>query len=410
MWQKNLEQLRLENFTYPLPDERIARYPLADRAASKLLRYRAGEITAHGFTEIVDQLPAEALLVYNDTKVIPARMAFFRPTGARIELFLLKPLPADSPMEQAMAETKEAHWSCMIGNARKWKAEEILQMDLEIAGRTVRVEARRGRKEDSDVFFTWSEPLPFVQIVEAMGQVPLPPYLNRAAEESDRQRYQTVFSRSAGAVAAPTAGLHFTPEILAALQAKGLQMAELTLHVGAGTFQPVKEQQVMHHAMHSEQIVVQRETVQQLMRHAGPVIPVGTTSMRSLESLYWLGVKLLKGQCAARYFHIEKLYPYTEEEVRFSRQEAFAAIDAFMKVEQLEQLTGETSIMLMPGYRFRVCDALITNFHQPGSTLILLVAAFIGEDWRKVYDFALAQDFRFLSYGDSSLLWRNAPA
>ena len=398
--------VKLSDYQYPLPDEKIAKFPLAERDASKLLHFEKGVISHHQFSELPDLLPTNTLMVFNNTKVIPARLIFTKPTGSKIEIFLLKPLLPSPVINEAMLATASVTWETMVGNLKRWKEEEVLQGEIAIGGQIVKVQARLADRQQRLVTLNWQpENLPFVAIVEASGEVPLPPYLNRQAEQDDRPRYQTVYSKKDGAVAAPTAGLHFTDKILERLSSKGIKTDFLTLHVGAGTFQPIKEDDVVKHPMHSEQVVIGRANLTNLISHSGNIVPVGTTSMRSLESLYWYGVKLLNQQ--GEEFLITKLFPYQKYDVQASLKESLQAVLDYMKENDLEEITGSTEIMIMPGYEFKVCNGLVTNFHQPGSTLILLVAAFTKNKWREIYEEALSTGYRFLSYGDSNLLWYN---
>lgn len=392
--------INISDFTYELPDDRIAKFPLASRDQSKLLLYsKEGTVQHRHFKDIVDLTPTGSLMVFNDTKVIPARLHFQKESGASIEIFLLNP-EAPSPLLQlVMQNTSPCTWQCTIGNLKRWKDATLLQKDL---GFTV-LSARLVDREKQWVEFTWTHSVPFAKVVEALGETPLPPYLKRNAEESDKERYQTVYSHHEGAVAAPTAGLHFTPAILKDLERKGIQEVFVTLHVSAGTFQPVKTVNAIEHTMHNEQLVVRRGTIEKLLTHTNTVIPVGTTAMRTLESLYWMGVNVLENKREP--FSISQQTPY-EQYSDYSKQQAFQALLTHLQHKEMEDLIGKTSIYIHPGYQFRVCDALITNFHQPGSTLILLVAAFVGDDWKKIYAEALKNDYRFLSYGDSSLLWK----
>ncbi|WP_339878851.1 S-adenosylmethionine:tRNA ribosyltransferase-isomerase [uncultured Algoriphagus sp.] len=396
----------LREYEYTLPQEKIAKHPLAKRDASKLLQYKEGEISHLNFSNIPDLLPAETLLVYNDTKVIPARLIFQRETGARIEIFLLQPTSPTTVIPEIMLAKHPVIWETMIGNAKKWKDGEVLKGLIPFKGDTIILHAKLIDRETRKVEFSWDNAeVAFVDVVEASGEVPLPPYLNRKPIEEDKSRYQTVYSEKEGAVAAPTAGLHFTPEIFEQLRAKGIKEAQVTLHVSAGTFQPIKSSQVTEHPMHSEQIHVNRETIEKILSHLGKVVAVGTTSVRTLESLYWYGVKLLEGK--GEDLKIEKLFPYVSRESVPSAQEAYEAIVNYMKKHGLQTIMGTTEIFIFPGYKFKIVQGLITNFHQPGSTLILLIATILGEDWKRVYGEALASDYRFLSYGDSSLLWIN---
>lgn len=388
--------LELNDYTYPLPAERIAAYPLPERDQSKLLVYRRGNIAHHQFTEIADQLPADALLIFNNTRVIAARLLFQKESGATIEIFLLEPVEPSPVVALTMQAAGQATWRCAIGNLKKWKDGVLTRR----AGHHT-LTANLIDREQALVSLTWSPAVPLATLLEHLGEVPLPPYLKRNAEPTDRERYQTVYSREDGAVAAPTAGLHFTPAVLDALRTRGIASHYLTLHVSAGTFLPIKSQSVEDHVMHAEQVTVSRDTLLAL-RGSSNVIAVGTTSMRTLESLYWFGVKLQEDTQAE--FIIDQRYAYVYNKPLPTREAAIDAILHYMDQRRLTSLSGETSIYILPGYRFRICRGLITNFHQPGSTLIVLVAAFIGADWRAVYDEALRNGYRFLSYGDSSLL------
>lgn len=394
-----IEDLALANYSYHLPDEKIAKYPLKDRSKSKLLYYHNGNITNSHFDEITNILPSHSLLVFNDTKVIPARIIFHKETGAKIEIFLLDPIAPSQIHETVMASRHECCWKVMIGNARKWKIGTSIHYTLD--DHTSLTAYREG---DDLVRFTWNSDVSFSEILSQTGHIPLPPYLNRAATKEDIPRYQTVYSRAEGAVAAPTAGLHFTSEILNSLKENGIATDYLTLHVSAGTFQPIKANSVTEHPMHNEQVIVKKQNVEQLLKHES-IVSVGTTSMRTMESLYWYGCKLAENPNAV--FFIEKLYPY-ESKNPLSKKESLTQVMEYMERNQLDVLPGNTEIFIFPGYRFRICKGLITNFHLPGSTLILLVAAFVGENWRNIYDFALNNDYRFLSYGDSSLLIPNS--
>lgn len=387
-------------YRYELPDSRIARYPLAKRDQSKLLHYHKGKINHLNFNKITDLIEPGSSLFFNNTKVIPARMIFHKDTGGQIEIFLLKPVSPSHILSLVMEEKHSVSWECMIGNFKKWRGGQRLTRQLTSKASSCSLEVQVEYR--NIVRFTWNNSaLSFAEIVEMAGHTPLPPYLHREAEPGDKPRYQTVYSEKEGAVAAPTAGLHFTPKILNALAEKKVKKSFLTLHVSAGTFRPIKTENVADHPMHSEQLVVSIQSIKDVIDAEQQVIAVGTTSMRSLESLYWFGLRLLGGN---EDFAIEKLEPYQRENELPGRKEAFEVILSWMEKRGLSQITGSTEIFIFPCYQFRVCDGLITNFHQPGSTLMLLVGAFIGEDWQKVYDEALTNDYRFLSYGDSSLL------
>ena len=396
--------VKLEDYLYHLPEEAIAKYPLAERDQSRLLVYQQEEITHRQFRELPDLLPEKSLLFFNNTKVIPARMLFRKETGAQIELFLLQPVEPSGIMSEALSQTSQCSWKCMIGNLKRWKENQPLSRLFNLNGQELTIHAELTDRSKGIVRFRWeAEKVSFAELVEAAGQIPLPPYLNRKAEESDRPRYQTVYSQAAGAVAAPTAGLHFTEKVLQQLEQKQIAIDYLTLHVSAGTFQPIKDT-VEAHPMHREQLIIHRRNIRSLLRAEGPVIAVGTTSMRTLESLYWYGVQLLQNPTASFFITKEEAYAHAENKLPESRK-AFEAVLHKMEEEKLEELWGETEIFIVPGYRFRVCKGLITNFHQPESTLILLVAAFIGPNWQQVYREALKKGYRFLSYGDSSFLY-----
>lgn len=381
--------LNLADYSYELPEARIAKHPPKERGTSKLLVYRKGTIEHYRFGNIVDQLPKGATLVFNDTKVIPARIIMYKATGARIEIFLLEPLQPSRAHEQVMNSQETCTWRCMIGNAKKWKVGTALTNE--------ELNFTATRSGDDEVTFHWKG-MTFSELLTEIGKIPLPPYIQREVEEEDQDRYQTVYSKMDGAVAAPTAGLHFTDVIIEQLEAKGVITQYLTLHVSAGTFQPIKTKDITQHPMHNEQVWVKKQTIEALLA-SSQTIAVGTTSMRTLESLYWFGVRLQHGK---KDFFILKEDPYELEAI--DKQKALQNVLDFMEENKLEQVGGQTEIFLYPGYTFRMCDGLITNYHMPNSTLILLIAAFIGEDWRKVYQAALDNDYRFLSYGDSSLL------
>ena len=399
---KKLPEIDLDQFRYELPDEYIAKYPLEKRDQSKLLYYEQGHIDHKRFSDITELIPSGSTLVFNNTKVIPARMIFYKDTGAQIEIFLLKPKAPSHILSLVMEERQTVVWQCMIGNFKKWRGGQVLKRELTGDSGACLLEVTVEQEDEKLVRFQWNNPdISFAEIVEMAGRTPLPPYLNRESEPEDKPRYQTVYSEKEGAVAAPTAGLHFTPEILSKLAKQGVKESFLTLHVSAGTFQPIKAENVVEHPMHSEQLVVPIQSIRDVIEATGMIIPVGTTSMRTLESLYWFGLRLLRGNDD---FAIDKLEPYEQEGELPSRKAAFQAIMDWMTRLNLTQITGSTEVFIFPGYQFRVCDALVTNFHQPGSTLMLLVGALIGNDWQKVYNAALNQNYRFLSYGDSSLL------
>jgi len=401
------DSLLLKDYLFDLPEEKIARYPLEQRDQSKLLIYRNGEIAHRQFSDLPEELPANAFLVFNDTRVIPARAHFQKSTGATIEILFLQPELPSRNIQEAMLIRKSCVWGCMIGNKKRWKPEEILRTMLAINNSEVTLIATYADYEKNQVQLEWSdEECTFLDIISALGTIPLPPYLNRDAEESDTTSYQTIYAAHKGAVAAPTAGLHFTPTVFEKLNARGVKHSFLTLHVGAGTFQPIKATSVNEHIMHKEQVVYSRELLTQLLLNLGHIVAVGTTSLRSLESLYWFGAELITHGNNVR-FYIEKNTPYQATN-NPSAEAALQAVLEYMDTNFLTELWGETGIFIYPGYKFRLVDGLVTNYHQPGSTLILLIAAFTGNDWRKIYKEALDHEYRFLSYGDSSLLWKSS--
>ena len=402
------KHIRISEFNYPLPDERIAKFPLPVRDQSKLLLYRHGEVTEDIFTSLPDYLPANSLMIFNNTKVIQARLHFHKETGALIEVFCLEPV---QPNDYALnfQQTEHAAWLCMIGNLKKWK-EGALKREITVKGKPLTLTAERGACHGTShwVDFRWNNPeITFADILEVFGELPIPPYLNRETQESDKETYQTVYSKIKGSVAAPTAGLHFTPRVLDALREKGVALEELTLHVGAGTFKPVKSEEIEGHEMHTEYISVNRSTLEKLVAHEGKAIAVGTTSVRTLESLYHIGVTLLHNPNATEEdLHVKQWQPYETalETAATPAVDALQAIIAYLDRHHMETLHSSTQIIIAPGYEYRIVKAMVTNFHQSQSTLLLLVSAFLHGDWRKIYDYALAHDFRFLSYGDSSLL------
>ena len=401
------KHIQIKDFNYNLPDERIAKFPLAKRDNSKLLLYRHGEVTEDVFHNIAQYLPKGALMVFNNTKVIQARLHFRKETGALIEVFLLEPyMPAD--YEQMFQTTGHCSWLCMIGNLKKWK-EGTLKRTFYVKGKEVTLVAER--KEDVHksyrVDFSWdASDVSWAELLDAVGELPIPPYLNRETQESDKTTYQTVYSKIKGSVAAPTAGLHFTPEVLADIDRHGIDCEELTLHVGAGTFKPVKSEEIQDHEMHTEYICVHRQTLEKLIRHEAKAIAVGTTSVRTLESLYYIGVKLEKTlDLSEEELHVCQWEPYENAVAKpITPIKAIENILAYLDKHGLSALHASTQIIIAPGYEYNIVKMLVTNFHQPQSTLLLLVSAFVHGDWRKIYDYALAHDFRFLSYGDSSLL------
>ena len=399
------KHIRISEFNYPLPDERIAKFPLPVRDQSKLLLYRHGEVTEDIFTSLPDYLPANSLMIFNNTKVIQARLHFHKETGALIEVFCLEPIqPNDYVLN--FQQTEHAAWLCMIGNLKKWK-EGALKREITVKGKPLTLTAERGACHGTShwVDFRWNNPeITFADILEVFGELPIPPYLNRETQESDKETYQTVYSKIKGSVAAPTAGLHFTPRVLDALREKGVALEELTLHVGAGTFKPVKSEEIEWHDMHTEYISVNRSTLEKLVAHEGKAIAVGTTSVRTLESLYYIGVLIHHNPDAAQNeLHVQQWMPY-EDKNELTPVEALQQILDYLHRHEMEALHSSTQIIIAPGYQYKIVRKMVTNFHQPQSTLLLLVSAFVRGNWRKIYDYALEHDFRFLSYGDSSLL------
>ena len=396
--------IHISDYNYPLPDERIAKFPIARRDHSKLLIYNKGEVSSDVFYNLPQYLPNGALMVFNNTKVIQARMHFRKDTGALIEVFLLE--PADpSDYELMFQTTGHCAWYCLVGNLKKWK-EGTLRREIEINGLAVTVTATRGELHGTShrIDFEWTGDLSFAEIIDAMGELPIPPYLNRETQESDKTTYQTVYSKIKGSVAAPTAGLHFTPEVLADLDAHGIQREELTLHVGAGTFKPVKSEEIEGHEMHTEYVSVRRDTIRKLIDHEGCAIAVGTTSVRTLESLYYMGLKVMRDPSLNEdQLHVAQWEPY-EVSNAVTAVTALESLLSWMDARSLTVLHSSTQIIIAPGYDYHIVKMLVTNFHQPQSTLLLLVSAFVKGDWHKIYDYALSHDFRFLSYGDSSLL------
>ena len=404
--------IHISDCQYDLPDERIAKFPVARRDQSKLLIYNKGVVGEDVFFHLPDYLPKGALMVFNNTKVIQARMHFRKTdangehTGALIEVFLLEPAePAD--YEQMFQTTGHCAWYCLVGNLKKWK-EGPLTRTLNLENGTLTIKATRGPIHGTShrIDFEWNGDVSFATIIDMMGELPIPPYLNRETQDSDKTTYQTVYSKIKGSVAAPTAGLHFTPEVLADLDAHGIDREELTLHVGAGTFKPVKSEEIGGHEMHSEYISVRKQTLEKLLRHHASAIAVGTTSVRTLESLYYMGVKLEHNpHLTEEQLHVHQWEPYQlSAEQEITPEKAIQNLLDYLKRNELNTLHTSTQIIIAPGYQYKIVKMLVTNFHQPQSTLLLLVSAFVHGDWRKIYDYALAHDFRFLSYGDSSLL------
>lgn len=401
--------LAIESFQYDLPDSKIAIHPLAQRDASKLLVYRNGELIDTCFNQLEQQLTESTLLVYNQTKVVHARLLFQKETGGKVEVFCLEPDLRYADVTTAMKAKGEVYWKCLLGGASKWKEGQLLHLNTS----TLQVAAERIAAQDGAwiIRLFWNDnTLSFAEILQEVGKVPLPPYLNREANEEDKSTYQTVFAKEEGSVAAPTASLHFTPSVLQALKAKGIKMTEVTLHVGAGTFKPVKAAQMEGHEMHAEWMEVNVATINNLIHHLAannPIVPIGTTSCRTIESLYWIGLQAFYGKIIEMgSVAVTQWMPYECQRDLIDPSQALKALINQLEERKIDKLILRTQIIIAPGYDFKLVRGLITNFHQPQSTLLLLVAALIGDDWKNVYQYALNNDYRFLSYGDSSLLWR----
>ena len=398
--------IKIQDFNYPLPDERIAKYPLAERDSSKLLRYREGDVDEHIFRDLPELLPEGAMMVFNDTKVVPARLFFQRETGAHIEIFCLEPV--DPPEYNTVFAAKDTcRWKCVIGNSKRWKG-DILRFinpdgDPAVEAMDLRAELIDREGQTGTVQFSWKDGSVFSNVLDRCGRIPIPPYLNRETESIDLERYQTTYAHIRGSVAAPTAGLHFTPEVLERIRAKGIDTCNVCLHVGAGTFLPVKSENVADHPMHREPFSVHKALLRKLVaKGSRPLVAVGTTSVRTLESLYYVGAGIIEN---GKPSDVDQWAPYSRE-YPYSTEESLQAVVDYLDREGLDEIKVGTRIIIVPGFRFRLVDLLVTNFHQPESTLLLLISAFVDGDWRTIYDYALAHDFRFLSYGDSSLLIR----
>ena len=402
----NTKDIKIRDFNYDLPDERIAKFPVGRRDTSKLLIYNKGAISEDVFHNITNYIPEGSLMVFNNTKVIMARIHFRKSTGADIEVFLLEPL-SPSDYQVAFLATTQCEWCCLVGNLKKWKKEKLVKL-VTVNGKDVEVVAEKmdAVKTGHRVRFSWdNNEVSFAELLDAIGELPIPPYLNRKSQESDKTTYQTVFSKIKGSVAAPTAGLHFTQEVLDDIDKKGIVREEVTLHVGAGTFKPVKSESISGHEMHSERFCVKKSTLKALMEHADDVVAVGTTSVRTLESLYYIGKNMLKADFNPEMaITVSQWQPYDEGQEEVDVKSALTAIVNFLDKEGLDQLDASTQIIIAPGYEYKIVKKMITNFHQPQSTLLLLVSAFVKGDWKSIYRYALSHDFRFLSYGDSSLL------
>lgn len=402
------KDLSIQDFIYDLPDERIARYPLPERDASKLLIWKNGLISQDSYRNVTAHIPSGSLLVFNDTRVVEARLLFQKPTGGIIEIFCLEPSSIYPDITTAMATCSCVEWKCLVGGASKWKPGQVLEKTITHEGLPVKLEARCSGKESGNFIITFNwEPatLSFASLLHIAGAIPLPPYLKREAESSDLERYQTIYAKEEGSVAAPTAGLHFTEHVMRSLENKSIARTMVTLHVGAGTFKPVKAEKMEDHDMHAEWIDVNRSALLQLREQLpDTIIPVGTTSLRTIESLYWMGVKLISGE-KENAFTLLQWEPYSLAEKNIGPAEAIDALIHYLDEQRTERIIARTQIIIAPGYRFRMAHALITNFHQPASTLLLLVSAMTGNAWRDIYAYAMENEFRFLSYGDGSLLW-----
>ncbi|MHC1704602.1 MAG: S-adenosylmethionine:tRNA ribosyltransferase-isomerase [Tenuifilaceae bacterium] len=399
-----VKNIDISDFDYSLPDDRIAKHPLNERDQSKLLVYKSTEISEDNFLNISNYIPEDSLIIFNNTKVVQARLLFKRATGAQIEIFLLEPIrPHDYVL--SFASNEQVTWKCIVGNLKKWK-ENYLEMDISGSKTKLIAEKIKVLSEGLEILFKWNDSnLSFARIIELCGNVPIPPYLNRDAEIDDKKRYQTIYAKPEGSVAAPTAGLHFTNKVLDTIIKKNISPEYVTLHVGAGTFKPVKAERIAEHEMHTEHFFVSNNLIEKLANNEVKKIVVGTTTLRTLESLYWLGVKAIEGKLQEPYF-VAQWEPY-ELSQNISVLDSLEALSNYLNQNGITTLSASTQIMIVPGYSIKMADALITNYHQPKSTLLLLVAAFIGEDWKKVYEYALSNNFRFLSYGDSSLLIKN---
>lgn len=405
----NPKQIKISDYIYELPEEKIAKFPLTNRDESKLLIYQKGKLTDDTFKRIPEILPEHSLIIFNNTRVIHARLLFKRATGAQVEVFCIEPLD-HLDYQLAFASKRSCTWKCMVGNAKRWKDGEVLTKEIQTPeGLTLLAVTRDGKSgELVNVRFNWDGVLSFAEVLHHAGILPLPPYLNRDTEESDEERYQTIYAKVQGSVAAPTAGLHFTDSVFEQLTAKNITRDEVTLHVGAGTFKPVKTDTLAEHEMHEETIFLNLDTLKNIhhcLRENRKLVAVGTTSTRTLESLYWHGVKLIR-QLTSETISISQWTPYELNADEISAEQSIKAIIQNLESNQQNELQGSTQIIIVPGYTFRMVDVLVTNFHQPENTLILLIAAFVGEDWKKIYTHALNTDYRFLSYGDSSILFR----
>lgn len=400
-----IPEIRIEDYNYDLPDERIAKYPLPQRDGSKLLHYKDGNVTEKKFSEIASLLPEGSIMVFNDTKVVPARLHFQRSTGAHIEIFCLEPVQPEEYVTM-FAVTDKCRWKCIVGNVKRWKNDTLNlynpDSNEEVTSLALKADLIERQGETSIVEFSWEGGLPFSKVLEIGGSIPIPPYLNRNTEDVDLERYQTLYARFRGSVAAPTAGLHFTENVLQAIRERNITTETVCLHVGAGTFLPVKSSLVSEHTMHREPFVVTLDFLEKLLSKTGKLVAVGTTSVRTLESLYYVGVKCIETGVPA---DVDQWDPYSRE-YSYTLDESLSALVDYLKKNNMKDIQLGTRIIIVPGYQFKVVDVLVTNFHQPQSTLLLLISGFVKGDWHKIYNFALDNDFRFLSYGDSSILFR----
>jgi S-adenosylmethionine:tRNA ribosyltransferase-isomerase len=405
------KELSVHDFTYELPEQQIARYPLPERDSSRLLIYKQGELQESIYRDIYQHLPPDSLLIFNNTKVVAARLLFQKPTGAVVEIFCLEPPPEYPDMTTAMTQKGRVNWICLIGGASKWKPGQVLEKKMDWNGQEITLQARYlGKEKDSfAIELSWTpESLTFAEVLHVAGNIPLPPYIKREVEQADSDRYQTIYANSEGSVAAPTAGLHFTDAVFEQLDRKQIQREYVTLHVGAGTFKPVKSNTMGEHPMHAEFIDVNTYTIERILQYLDKHITVvGTTSLRTIESLYWLGVKTVREpNCPLEALVVHQWDPYELNEKPVAAKKALESLLQYMHTHSMDRIITKTSLLIAPGYTFQIPGALVTNFHQPQSTLLLLVAAFVGNDWRKIYTYALANEFRFLSYGDGCLLFR----
>ena len=405
--KSNMPNIFIQDYDYQLNDEKIALFPLINRDESKLLIYDSGSIKHQIFKDLPEYLPRNSLLIFNNTKVIPARINLTKATGSKIEVFLLKPIQGDLTTQSILNQDSETIWECLVGNKKRWKVDEQINQSIYIDSKEIVLTFKWYQRSDNLIRITWNEPIQFAQILDAVGQIPLPPYMERGVGPEDKNRYQTIFAKESGAVAAPTASLHFSKEVFQGIKKQGIKELYLTLHVGAGTFLPVKEENVQNHPMHREQLIFSKEFIQNLQDHDGPYIPVGTTSLRALESLYWAGVWLTEGlDIPQSGFNIPKEFPYIPRSRLIQTKDSLKKVLSFMEEKGIQEWVISTELLIMPGYDLRFCDAIITNFHQPKSTLLVLVSAIIGNHWKPVYQEAILKDYRFLSYGDACLFFK----